>query len=357
MRVCPICARSYSLGSFADFQPSVEQSNMSWNSSWIDKLSSKVALLLVRLRHFGFLKVHQSKEFWWHNNVLRLAMQTCKHECKSPPQRHPLGKCIVFSNFIEAIDNVANSISEAMDGGGNYMRFTANLKRGMLERNDAIQEFRENPDIQIILIDSAGALGLDLSFVTHVYLLDPIWDKSQEDQVISRAHRLGAKNSITVEKFIASGTVEEVMERWVKEKFNGSKAGKQHVENVRKRVRNEEQRKASEVNKVNWILRNAKLLPDMEDSRMQASSGPSPLRTRPQLVHEAVGEADAEETRNRTREAALAVDFIPCPGFEGSKPGYAFKQGELGLGYYIDLVQMASEPPNRQSKRVRFAEP
>ena len=42
--------------------------------------------------------------------------------------RGATGKCIVFSNFIEAIDSVSNSISEALDGKGCYMRFTANLK-------------------------------------------------------------------------------------------------------------------------------------------------------------------------------------------------------------------------------------
>jgi len=373
MRVCPICARSFSLRSFADFQPSVEQSNMTWNPSWIDDLSSKVALLLVRLRHFGFLQVHKSQEIWWHNKVLRLAKQTRKHESKSPPQRHPAGKCIVYSNFIETIDNVANSISEAMGGGGNYMRFTANLKRGMLERNDAIQQFRDNPDIQIILIDSAGALGLDLSFVTHVYLLDPIWDKSQEDQVISRAHRLGAKSSITVEKFIATGTVEEIMELWMKEKTlsNASKSGEKHEETGRKRVRNEEQRKATEDKKIRWILTNVKLLPEDQDSSMEASLEAAAMSARHIFATEDAEEAEMNEAveeeevlsdlESEGEEEALSRrDFIPADA-GSSRPGYVFRPGELGLGYYRDLVEAGpagsdGESSSRGGKRVRFAE-
>ena len=35
----------------------------------------------------------------------------------------------------------------------------------------------------VCLLDGAGAVGLDLSFVSHIFLLDPIWDKSLEDQV------------------------------------------------------------------------------------------------------------------------------------------------------------------------------
>lgn len=28
-----------------------------------------------------------------------------------------------------------------------------------------------------LLMDGSAALGLDLSFVTHVFLMEPIWDK------------------------------------------------------------------------------------------------------------------------------------------------------------------------------------
>ena len=64
------------------------------------------------------------------------------------------GKCIIFSNFIEAIDSVSNSLSEALlqygphprncaDGGAcNFMRFTANMKDGMQERIAALKLFR-----------------------------------------------------------------------------------------------------------------------------------------------------------------------------------------------------------------------
>ena len=31
-------------------------------------------------------------------------------------------------------------------------------------------------------------------------------------------------------------------------------------------------------------------------------------------------------------------DFIPSKTFTGRKPGYVFKRGDLGQGYYIDIV-------------------
>lgn len=50
----------------------------------------------------------------------------------------------------------------------------------------------------VLLMDESASVGLDLSFVSYVLLLEPIADTSLEDQVISRAHRMGAKEHILV---------------------------------------------------------------------------------------------------------------------------------------------------------------
>lgn len=60
--------------------------------------------------------------------------------------------------------------------------------------------------------DVASALGHDLSFVKYMFLMEPIWDLARELQVISRAHRMGAKEPIVVEKIIAVNTVETLVE-------------------------------------------------------------------------------------------------------------------------------------------------
>uniref|UniRef100_A0A804N7H0 Helicase C-terminal domain-containing protein n=2 Tax=Zea mays TaxID=4577 RepID=A0A804N7H0_MAIZE len=62
-----------------------------------------------------------------------------------------------------------------------------------------------------LVMDGTAALGLDLSFVTRVFLMEPIWDRSMEEQVISRAHRMGATRPIHVETLAMRGTIEEQM--------------------------------------------------------------------------------------------------------------------------------------------------
>ena len=51
----------------------------------------------------------------------------------------------------------------------------------------------------VLVMDRAGAVGLDLSFVSYVFLLEPIEDMSLYKQIVSRAHRLGAKSAVHVE--------------------------------------------------------------------------------------------------------------------------------------------------------------
>ena len=37
--------------------------------------------------------------------------------------------------------------------------------------------FQHDSNCMALLMDGSAALGLDLSFVTHVFLMEPIWDR------------------------------------------------------------------------------------------------------------------------------------------------------------------------------------
>lgn len=40
-----------------------------------------------------------------------------------------------------------------------------------------------NPSLSLIFVRRDGSHGLDLSFVTHIFLMEEIWDAGLEDQV------------------------------------------------------------------------------------------------------------------------------------------------------------------------------
>jgi hypothetical protein len=86
-----------------------------------------------------------------------------------------------------------------------------------------------------MLLSKQGSVGLDLSFVTHIFFLgklllsvhlsssdtldlvyivipaplDTIYDKSLEAQVVARAYRMGATGPVFVEQLAAKDSVEE----------------------------------------------------------------------------------------------------------------------------------------------------
>ena len=63
--------------------------------------------------------------------------------------------------------------------------------------------------ILINLFYSEGSHGLDLSFVTHIFLINALLDNSLEQQVVSRAYRMGATRSVIVEQIYTNSTIEE----------------------------------------------------------------------------------------------------------------------------------------------------
>lgn len=47
----------------------------------------------------------------------------------------------------------------------------------LLIQMKALSKFQHDASCMALLMDGSAALGLDLSFVTHVFLMEPIWDK------------------------------------------------------------------------------------------------------------------------------------------------------------------------------------
>ena len=58
---------------------------------------------------------------------------------------------------------------------------------------------KRKEDVFLLCLDADLAHGLDLSFVTHIFLLEAINDAALLEQVTSRAHRLGATGPVRIE--------------------------------------------------------------------------------------------------------------------------------------------------------------
>ena len=69
----------------------------------------------------------------------------------------------------------------------------------------------EDEDASVLLLQEDGSTGLDLSFATHIFLLNQLRDPALESQIISRAHRMGAKGPVNVTLVLANEVEEKEM--------------------------------------------------------------------------------------------------------------------------------------------------
>jgi SNF2 family DNA or RNA helicase len=122
------------------------------------------------------------------------------------------GKAILFSQWTKAIDWLAPRLKE----------FNPLIYHGGVptkQREPILAKFKEDPHAHILLMSyGTGAVGLNLQFAGYVFLFDRWWNPAIEDQAINRAHRIGVKNPVIVTRFISKNTIEERIDRVLREK-------------------------------------------------------------------------------------------------------------------------------------------
>lgn len=66
--------------------------------------------------------------------------------------------------------------------------------------------------VRVMLMDQAGAEALDLNHTTHIFIMEPILDKGEENQVVGRAYRFSTESRpVEVYKLYVKDTVEELI--------------------------------------------------------------------------------------------------------------------------------------------------
>jgi len=113
-------------------------------------------------------------------------------------------KTIIFSQWTSMLDLLEVPIFRR---GWKYRRYDGSMTS--TERNDAIIEFTDDPEISIMLISmKAGNSGLNLVAASQIILFDPCYNPFIESQAIDRAHRIGQQKPVSVHKLCTEGTVE-----------------------------------------------------------------------------------------------------------------------------------------------------
>ncbi|KAL2337165.1 hypothetical protein Fmac_011611 [Flemingia macrophylla] len=200
-----------------ELQPSYKQDN--WDPDWQSTSSSKVSYLVQRLKTLCGIdgetslnadnnndEMHIENGFFLHRRYDHDQSSIQKCSLSSTKTNLNPEKVLIFSQFLEHIHVIEQQLAVA---GIKYTGMYSPMHSSNKKKSLAM--FQHDSSCMALVMDGSAALGLDLSFVTHVFLMEPIWDRSMEEQVISRAHRMGASRPIHVETLAMRGTIEEQM--------------------------------------------------------------------------------------------------------------------------------------------------
>ncbi|MGN1233694.1 MAG: SNF2-related protein, partial [Candidatus Cryptobacteroides sp.] len=112
-------------------------------------------------------------------------------------------KTVVFFNFIAGIE----LLGEQLDAEGiDYAVMTGATR----DRKSVTERFQEDPQCKVLLMTlKTGGVGLNLTAADTVFIAEPWWNRSAEEQAIGRLHRIGQKCTVHSFSTITTGTIEE----------------------------------------------------------------------------------------------------------------------------------------------------
>ncbi len=88
------------------------------------------------------------------------------------------------------------------------------------KRDKIVWHFQTSKQPQILILSlRASGTGLNLTKATHVFHYDRWWNPAVENQATDRAYRIGQMKDVKVYKFICKGTIEEKIEKILKNKI------------------------------------------------------------------------------------------------------------------------------------------
>ncbi|TGJ80952.1 hypothetical protein E0Z10_g7821 [Xylaria hypoxylon] len=130
-------------------------------------------------------------------------------------------KSIVFSCWTHTMDLVGRHLERA---GIDYLRIDGDTL--MSKRQHVLDEFDKDSGSRVLLSEyspvsmttGTGAIGLNIPAARRVFILEPQWNPSVENQAIARTTRLNQKEKVLVIRYRIEDTVETEMLSQQKEK-------------------------------------------------------------------------------------------------------------------------------------------
>ena len=112
-------------------------------------------------------------------------------------------KVLVFTNYINSIENICEDLEK---NNINYLSMTGSTK----DRQSLVDKFQKDNKYKVFIMTlKTGGVGLNLTAADTIFIYDPWWNKTVENQAIDRAYRLGQDRTVFSYKLILKDTIEE----------------------------------------------------------------------------------------------------------------------------------------------------
>jgi len=203
------------------------------------KIVSQIELLLdgsqresyERAESEGIVQLRENGEAVRIENVLELIMRlkqicnfcpTTGQSAKLEDIRERLStleseghRALIFSQFTDR-KHGAGAIASRLQSLQPLL-YTGDLSPS--QKDATIREFKENRERKVLVLSlRAGGQGLNLQDASYVFHFDRWWNPAVERQAEDRVHRLGQAFPVHVYKYILEGTIEERIDKILREK-------------------------------------------------------------------------------------------------------------------------------------------
>jgi SNF2 family DNA or RNA helicase len=112
-------------------------------------------------------------------------------------------KVLVFTNYIASITNICKDLKKE---GIRYLSMSGNTK----DRQELVSKFQLDKKCKVFVMTlKTGGVGLNLTAADTIFIYDPWWNKTVENQAIDRAYRLGQDRTVFSYKLILKNSIEE----------------------------------------------------------------------------------------------------------------------------------------------------
>lgn len=112
-------------------------------------------------------------------------------------------KVLIFTNYVRSIENICADLESQ---GIKYLSMTGATK----DRQSLVDKFQNDSSYKVFVMTlKTGGVGLNLTSADTIFIYDPWWNKTVENQAVDRAYRLGQDRTVFSYKLILKDSIEE----------------------------------------------------------------------------------------------------------------------------------------------------